>query len=92
MNEDEWLTKEFDKARQKSESAENDAMSYQHAAEAETYHRIKNDSLMFGSPRKALEVYRQDDTPDYGMSAARVRAIKRYLEKFGTMFDEVSRR
>lgn len=83
MNEDEWLTKQVTKAREEFENADSPAMSYQYAAEAETYHRIKTDSLVFGTPEESLRVYEKDDSADYGMSAARIRAIERYLERFG---------
>lgn len=77
-----WLEEQKQEALDRYEQQESDAMSYQYAAEAETYHRIKNDSLMFGSPKEALQIYkRNSDTDDYGMTAGRVRAIKRYLKK-----------
>jgi hypothetical protein len=78
--EDKWLAEQFSEVRDKSKNAETPGQRYQYAAEAETYHRIKNGSLPFGTPKQSLRVYEQDDTADYGMTSARVRAIKRYLE------------
>jgi len=77
----EWLTERVNKTREQYKSCESDAMAYQYAAEAETYERIKNGTLPFGTPREALEVYeRNADQPDYGMTAGRIRAIEKYLE------------
>jgi len=75
----EWLTERVNETKKKFESCESDAMAYQYAAE--TYERIKNGTLPFGTPREALEVYKNNlDQPDYGMTAARIRAIENYLE------------
>lgn len=81
MKSDKWLQEQIETVREHYESAESDAMAYQYAAEIETYNRLLEDTLPFGEPRKALEVYQaNNDTPDYGMTAGRVRALKNYLE------------
>jgi len=78
---DEWLIQKRDEALDNFENA-TEPQAYQFAAEAETYERIKNDTLPFGGVREALSVYRETmDSPDYGMAAGRVRAIERYLEE-----------
>jgi hypothetical protein len=76
-----WLKEQRNKALERYESCESEAMAYQYAAEAETYEKIRKGTLMFGGPRDALEAYENNaDDADYGMTNARVRAIRRYLD------------
>ena len=80
---EQWLDEQIEEAKERYEEAETDSQSYQFAAEAVTYARIKNGTLPFGSPKESLKVYEnQPEDPDFGMTAARIRAIRQYLKRF----------
>lgn len=79
---EDWLDEQIADAKRRFEEAESDSHAYQLAAEVETYVRIKNDTLPFGGPEEALRIYKDTEpAPEFRMTAARIRALERYLER-----------